>query len=80
MTEYKNIFVLKSFLNEYNFFDLVTRMERREERVVGSEGQDPLLRHGALHVIVLNDNVFLEDLNGEHLKQKIESTYNTSRY
>jgi hypothetical protein len=46
-------------------------MERSKERVVGSEGQDPLFRHGALHVVVLNDDVLLEDLNSEHLKKKI---------
>ena len=39
--------------------------------MVGSECQDPLFRHGALHVVVLNNDVFLEDLDGENLKAEI---------
>ncbi len=46
---------------------LVARVERGQERVVGRQGQDPLLGHRALDVVVLDDHVLLEDLDGEHL-------------
>jgi hypothetical protein len=42
-----------------------------EEWMVGGQGQDPLFRHGALDVVVLNDHVLLQDLDGEDLKTKI---------
>jgi hypothetical protein len=45
-------------------------VQRSEEWVVGCQGQDPLLRHGALDVVVLNDDVLLQNLDGEHLNVK----------
>jgi hypothetical protein len=33
-----------------------------EEGMVGGEGEDPLLCHGALHVVVLDDHVLLQNL------------------
>ena len=42
-------------------------MQGGQERVVGRQGQDALLRHGALDVVVLDDDVLLEDFDGEHL-------------
>ena len=35
--------------------------------MVRREGQDPLLGHGALDVVVLHDHVLLQDLDGEDL-------------
>lgn len=49
---------------------LKTRVERRQERVVGGQGQNPLLGHGAFHVIVLDDDVLLEDFDGKNLLQR----------
>jgi hypothetical protein len=33
-----------------------------EEGMVGGEGEDPLLCHGALHIVVLDDHVLLQNL------------------
>ena len=35
--------------------------------MVGGEGEDPLLGHGALDVVVLHDHVLLQDLDRVHL-------------
>lgn len=42
-------------------------MELDEERRLASECEDPLLDHGALHVVVLDDDVLLQDLDGVEL-------------
>lgn len=46
---------------------LEARVQLDEERRLASEGQDPLLDHGALHVVVLDDDVLLQDLDGVQL-------------
>ena len=43
--------------------DLKAGMKTGEEGMVGGQGQDPLLGHGALHVVVLDDDVLLQHLN-----------------
>ena len=43
--------------------DLKAGMKTGEEGMVGCQGQDPLLGHGALHVVVLDDDVLLQHLN-----------------
>lgn len=35
--------------------------------MLGGQCQDPLLRHGALDIVILQDHVLLEDLDGVHL-------------
>lgn len=34
-----------------------------EEGVVAGQGQDPLLSHGALHIVILQDHVLLQHLH-----------------
>lgn len=46
---------------------LEARVQLNEERRLAREGQDPLLDHGALHVVVLDDDVLLQDLDGVQL-------------
>lgn len=40
-------------------------MQLRQERRLVEQRQDPLLHHGALHVVIDQDHVFLESLDGE---------------
>ena len=42
-------------------------MQLRQERRLVEQRQDPLLHHGALHVVVLDDHVLLQDLDGVQL-------------
>ena len=42
-------------------------MQLRQEGRLVEQGQHPLLHHGALHVVVLDDHVFLQDLDGVQL-------------
>ncbi len=53
-------------------FGLETRVERREEGMLGRQGQDALLRHGALDVVVLQDHVLLEHLDGVDLVRVLQ--------
>ena len=41
-------------------------MQRGQEGMIGRQCQDALLRHGALNVVVLDDDVLFEDFDGEH--------------
>jgi hypothetical protein len=38
-------------------------MKTGEEWMVGGQGEDPLLSHGALHIIILDDHILLQDLH-----------------
>ena len=42
---------------------LKARVKSREKGVLGREGQNALLRHGTLHVVVLQDHVLLQHLD-----------------
>ena len=42
-------------------------VQLRQERRLVEQGQHPLLHHGALHVVVLDDHVLLQDLDGVQL-------------
>ena len=54
-----------------------------EEGMLAAEGQDPLLHHGALHIVVLQNHVFLQSLHckelltsgAQHLGQQNLQTY-----
>lgn len=48
-------------------FGLEARVQSREEGVLGRQRQDRLLRHGAVHVIILDDHFLLQDFDGVHL-------------
>lgn len=41
--------------------------ELGEEGVVAGQGQDPLLCHGALHIVILQDHILLQDLHSIQL-------------
>lgn len=43
-----------------------------EEGVVPGEGQDPLLHHGALHVVIHENHVLLQSLHSEELAMPLE--------
>lgn len=42
-------------------------MQLHQERWFGAQSQDPFLHHSALHVIILDDDVFLQDFDGVEL-------------
>ena len=46
---------------------LEARVKSHEERWLVREGEHPLLHHRALDVVVLDDDVLLEDLDGVQL-------------
>lgn len=50
---------------------LEARMQRRQERMIGGQRQDPLLRHRALDIVVLNDCVFFQHLHRIHLVRSL---------
>ena len=37
--------------------------------MVRGESQDPLLSHGALNVVILDDDILLQDFDGEDLQK-----------
>ena len=43
---------------------LETRMKLNKERRLLSQGQHPLLHHGTVDIIILNDDVLLQNLDG----------------
>lgn len=49
------------------YHGLETRVQLSEERRFAGQGEDPLLHHGALHVVVLDHHVLLKDLDGVQL-------------
>ena len=49
------------------YFGLEGGVEVREEGVIPSQGEDSLLHHGALHVVILDHHVLLQDLDGVQL-------------
>ena len=42
-------------------------VQLRQERWLVEQGQHPLLHHGAFHIVVLDDHVLLQDLDGVQL-------------
>ena len=48
------------------YLGLETRMQGGQEGMVGRQRQDALLRHGALNVVVLDDDVLFEDFDGKY--------------
>jgi len=50
---------------EKSVLGLETRMQGGQEWVVGRQRQDALFRHGALNVVVLDDDVLFEDFDGK---------------
>lgn len=51
----------------WNYVGLETGMQRCQKRMLGSQRQDPLLCHRALDVLVLQDHVLLQYLDGVHV-------------
>lgn len=47
-----------------HYHGLEAGVQLREERRLPRQSQHPLLNHGALHVIVLDHHVLLQDFNG----------------
>lgn len=59
--------MLLSCRQVFTHHSLEAGVELREERRFVPLRQHPLLHHGAFHVIVLDDHVLLQDLNGVQL-------------
>lgn len=53
--------------SECLYLGLEAAEELGEVRVLPGQGQDPFLRHGAVDVVVLQDHVLLQNLDGVHL-------------
>ena len=49
------------------YHGLETGVQLSEERRFPGESEDPLLHHGALHVIILDHHVLLQDFDGIQL-------------
>lgn len=47
-----------------SYFSLEAAEQLRQVGVFPGQRQNPLLRHGAVHVVVLQDHVFLQDFDG----------------
>ena len=50
-----------------SYFGLEAAEQLCQVRMFSGEGQDPFLRQGAVHVVVLQDHVFLQHLDGVNL-------------
>ena len=48
-------------------FGLEARVQTGEEGMVGRQSENPLLGHGTLHVVVLDDHILLQHLHRDHI-------------
>ena len=54
---------MESLNASHTYRSLKAAEQLSEEGVVAGQGQDPFLRHGALHIVILQDHILLQHLH-----------------
>lgn len=54
---------MESLNVSHTYRSLKAAEQLSEEGVVAGQGQDPFLRHGALHIVILQDHILLQHLH-----------------
>lgn len=65
----------KRFTKTVTHLSLEARMKCSEEGMFSSKSKNPFFRHGAIHVIILDDDIFLEHLYSIHFISRANATW-----